>query len=129
MTSARNCRGDNGPSAWFTARIKASTEAVRGSNVTIATPPLRSTRSTCARVTPGTSSSADRTATMHPSQSIPATAKVTVAERWEVRQAFVERATVKRNTRLVIGVCSHSQSHHKNTDSWAQKRADTRSEK
>jgi len=50
---------------------------------------------------------------MHPSQSIPATANVTVAERWEVRQAFVQRAIVKKNTRLVIGVCSQSQSHHK----------------
>jgi hypothetical protein len=54
---------------------------------------------------------------MHPSQSIPATAKVTVAERGEVRQAFVQRAIVKKNRRLVIGVCSQSQSHHKNTHS------------
>jgi hypothetical protein len=54
---------------------------------------------------------------MHPSQSIPATANVTVAERGEVRQAFAQRAIVKKNTRLVIGVCSQSQSHHKNTDS------------
>jgi hypothetical protein len=43
---------------------------------------------------------------MHPSQIIPATANVTVSERWAARQAFVQRAIVKTNTRLVIGVCS-----------------------
>ena len=113
MTSARYCRGDNGPSASFTTFTSASTDTTRGSNVTIATPFLRSTRSTCARVTPGTSSSADRTATMQPSQSIPATANVTVADCGAVRQAVVQRAIVKKNWRLVIGVGSSSQSHHK----------------
>jgi hypothetical protein len=43
---------------------------------------------------------------MHPSQSIPATANVTVADCGAVRQAVVQRAIVKKNTRLVIGVCS-----------------------
>jgi hypothetical protein len=43
---------------------------------------------------------------MHPSQSIPATANVTVAERWEVPQAVVQRAMVKKKWRLVIGMCS-----------------------
>jgi hypothetical protein len=37
---------------------------------------------------------------------MPATANVTVDERWEVRQAVVQRAIAKKNTRLVIGVCS-----------------------
>jgi hypothetical protein len=43
---------------------------------------------------------------MHPSQSIPATASVTVADCGAVRQAFVQRAIVKRKVRLVIGAKS-----------------------
>jgi hypothetical protein len=50
---------------------------------------------------------------MHPSQSIPATANVTVDERWEAVHAVVQRAIVNNNSRLVIGVSSQSQSHHK----------------
>ena len=64
---------------------------------------------------------------MHPSQSIPATANVTVAERWEVRQAFVQRAIVKKNTRLVIGVCSQSPNHITKHAFVSAKSADTRS--
>jgi hypothetical protein len=52
---------------------------------------------------------------MHPSQSIPSTANVTVADCGELRQAFAQRATVNINWRLVIGVCSRPQSHHENT--------------
>jgi signal transduction histidine kinase len=44
---------------------------------------------------------------------MPATVNVTVDERWEVWQAVVQRAIAKKNTRLVIGVCSWSQFHHK----------------
>src|SRR5687767_1734945 len=87
---------------------------MRGSNVTIACPPLRSTRSACTRVTPGTLSSADRTATMHPSQSIPSIPNVTVADRGEVRQALTQRATVTNHWRLVM-MSSYAQSHHENT--------------
>jgi len=41
---------------------------------------------------------------MHPSQAIPSTASVTVAERGEVRQAVVQRAIVNNKWRLVM-VC------------------------
>jgi hypothetical protein len=43
---------------------------------------------------------------MHPSQIIPATANVTVADFGAVRHPVVQRAIVNNNLRLVIGVCS-----------------------
>ena len=109
MTSARYCRVDSGPSASFTVVTSASTATTRGSNVTIASPALRSTWT---RVTPGTLSSADRTASMHPSQIMPATANVTVADRGEVLHALVQRATVINSWRLVMGMSSCARSHH-----------------
>jgi hypothetical protein len=88
----------------------ASTATVLGSNVTIAS---WVSRLTCARVTPGTLSSADRTATMHPSHIIPSTARVTVAGFAEVRHALAQRATITIQWRLVMGMSSCAQSHHK----------------
>jgi hypothetical protein len=101
-------RAANGPSVSLTAVTSASTATTRGSNVTIAS---WVSRLTWARVTPGTLSSADRTATMHPSQSIPSTANVTVAKRGEVRHALAQRAKVTRNRRLVMGVCPRARYH------------------
>src|SRR6185503_10029565 len=94
--------GVKGPSASFTVVISASTATLRGSNVTIVSPV---SRLTCARVTPGTLSSADRTATRHPSQAMPPIVNVTVANWGEVRHALAQRATVTSNWRLVMGVC------------------------
>jgi hypothetical protein len=56
-------------------------------------------------VTPGNSRSADRTATRHPSQAIPPSVNVTVANWGEVRHALAQRATVTSHWRLVMGVC------------------------
>jgi hypothetical protein len=117
LTSARYIRVDSGPSASFTVVTSASTATTRGSNVTIASPALRST---CTRVTPGTLSSADRTATTHPSQTMPATANVTVAGRGDVLHPIVQSATVINNCRLVMGVSSCPQSHHKTRGSRAR---------
>src|SRR4030095_2404040 len=113
LISARYIRVDSGPSASFTVVISASTATMRGSNVTIASPALRST---CTRLTPGTLSSADRTATTHPSQTMPATANVTVAGRGDVLHPIVLRATVINHWRLVMSVSSCPQSNHKTRD-------------
>lgn len=63
-------------------------------------------RLTCTRVTPGTSSSADRTATMQPSQIMPSTASVTMADRGTARQAAATAVMVSNSSRLVIDVMS-----------------------
>jgi hypothetical protein len=44
---------------------------------------------------------------MQPSQSIPSTANVTVAERGEVRHPPAKQATVVKKRRLVISVRPH----------------------
>lgn len=64
-------------------------------------------RLTCTRVTPGTSSSADRTATMQPSQIIPSTASVTMADRGTARQPAATAVMVSNSSRLVIDITSH----------------------
>jgi hypothetical protein len=48
---------------------------------------------------------------MQPSQIIPSTANVTVAERGEVRQALAQRAIVAKNRRLVMGMCPRTRNH------------------
>src|SRR5262245_25932299 len=85
---------------------------MRGLNVTTASP---ASRFTCTRATPGTPSSADRTATMHPSQIIPATANVTVADCGDVRHALMPTAIVNSHSRLVISVSSEP-AHHSQGD-------------
>ena len=67
-----------GPFAWLTASMSASTVVSLGSYVTIASWP---SSATCARETPFTASSADRTALMQPSQIMPSTVSVTVESR------------------------------------------------
>jgi hypothetical protein len=69
-------RKGNGSCTAFSAAIRASTFVARGSYVATAS---CFSRLTCARVTPLTPSSADRTAAMQPSQTMPSTARVTVA--------------------------------------------------
>jgi hypothetical protein len=48
---------------------------------------------------------------MQPSQSIPSTANVTVAERGEVRHPPAKQATVVKKRRLVISVRPRTRNH------------------
>src|SRR5206468_1027359 len=75
LTHAEYLMKSAGPCALLTASISFSTVVCRGSNVTIAS---WFSRLTIARETPLTSSSADRTALIHPSHIIPSTMRVTV---------------------------------------------------